>query len=259
MKGMPVHTTTDMRTLADQARCDRGLDSPYLDKLEQYGFVVLEPNGDDSPPLEDIMSTLGEPVEYRYGTKLIQEQRPETDNSQFRTGAIPMHIDGVFNANGVRYVGLECLEAPQEGGETLVASSSAFFATAPHELVATLRDIEIEYRSNVSGFYIDRPEGNPVIAPIQVDPVTGGNALHVGVDYPEDSTRNFQASVVGYSRPQSLALFERLDAVFRLPEITYSHRWEVGQILIMDNLRVLHGRAAYPVDSARKMLRISVS
>lgn len=254
-----MHTTTDMSMLADQARCDRGPHSPYRDKLEKYGFVVLESDGDEGLSLEDVMAPLGEQAEYGYGTKLLQEQRPGTDNSQFRTGAIPMHIDGVFNANGVRYIGLECLEAPQTGGETLIASSSAFFASAPHDLVAALRDIEIEYRSNVSGFYLERPEGNPVVAPIQVDPVTGGDALRVGVAYPEDATRNFQASVIGYSRRQSLDLFEQLDAIFRRPEVTYAHRWKVGQILIMDNLRVVHGRAAYSSDTARKLLRISVS
>ncbi|MEU4417929.1 TauD/TfdA family dioxygenase [Nocardia salmonicida] len=248
-----------MRTLAERARCDRSPRSPYRDKLEQYGFVVLEPDANECLSLEDIMSTLGEPVEYGYGMKLIQEHRPETTNSQFRTGAIPMHADGFFNANGVRYVGLECLEAPPTGGETLIAGSNAFFASAPVDLVTTLREIEIEYRSNVSGFYVERPEGNLVVAPIQVDPVTGGDALRVGVDYPEDPTRNFQASVVGYTRKQSIELFERLDTVFRRPEVTYAHRWEVGQILIMDNLRVVHGRAAYPVDAPRKMLRISVS
>lgn len=254
-----MHTTTDMRTLADRARCHRAPHSPYREKLEEYGFVVLEPNGDESLSLEDIMGPLGEPVEYRYGTKLLQEQRSETDNSQFRTGAIPMHVDGVFNANGVRYIGLECLEAPPKGGETLISNSSSFFESAPHDLVTELRGIEIEYRSNVSGFYIQRQEGNPVIAPIQVDPVTSGDALRVGVDYPEDSTRNFQASVVGYSRRQSLALFEQLDAVFQRPEVTYAHRWNEGQILIMDNLRVVHGRAAYHADTPRKLLRISVS
>ncbi|GHI52013.1 hypothetical protein Srubr_18590 [Streptomyces rubradiris] len=55
-----------------------------------------------------------------------------------------MHVDAILNAHPVRYIGLECLEAPDEGGETLIAGSSAFFATAPAELVETLRGIRIE-------------------------------------------------------------------------------------------------------------------
>ncbi|WP_327145308.1 TauD/TfdA family dioxygenase [Nocardia sp. NBC_01327] len=254
-----MDSITDMRRLTEDARCGRGLSSPYREKLERYGFVVLEPDGEESLSLEDIMAPLGEPVGYQYGTKLIQEQRAETDNSQFRTGAIPMHVDAFLNATGVRYIGTECLEAPYDGGETLIAASEAFFGAAPEDLVATLRGIEIEYWANVSGFYVDRPEGNPIIAPIQVDPVTGRDSLCVGVAYPEDPTRNFSAAVVGYTKEQNLELFEKLAGVLSQPQITYVHKWKVGQVLIMDNLRVLHGRAEYPADSPRKMLRISVA
>ncbi|MEU7582067.1 TauD/TfdA family dioxygenase [Streptomyces sp. NPDC041068] len=253
-------TTTDMRHLAADARCDRGPSSPYLEKLERYGFVVLEPGEGEQLPLEDIMAPLGAQVSYGFGTQLVQEQRPGTDNSQFRTGAIPMHVDGHLNANPVSYVGLECLEAPYEGGETLVASSSAFFAAAPDALVARLRSLTIEYWSRVagSGFYVERPEGNPVVAPVQVDPVTGGDALCVGVDYPQDPSRNFGAAVVGHTQEQSLELFAELAELLARPEVMYAHEWRVGQVLVMDNRRVVHGRSSYPVDARRKILRISV-
>ncbi|GHE38022.1 hypothetical protein GCM10018785_04530 [Streptomyces longispororuber] len=254
-----MDTGTDMRRLAADARCGRGPDSPYLEKLERHGFVVLEPAGAEAPPLADLMAPLGDPVPYGFGTTLVQEQRPGTDNSQFRTGAIPMHVDGYLNAHPVRYIGLECLEAPYAGGETLVASSRAFFAAAPEGLLETLRGITVEYRSNVSGFYVERPEGNPVVPPVQADPVTGGEALCVGVDYPEDPGRNFSAAVVGYTEEQNRALFRELDRVLRRPEVTYAHAWRAGQVLILDNRRVVHGRAAYPADARRKLLRVSVS
>jgi alpha-ketoglutarate-dependent taurine dioxygenase len=250
---------TDMRRSAADARCDRSASSPYLEKLERHGFVVLEPAGPDPMSLEDIMAPLGTAVSYDFGTQLIQEQRPGTDNSQFRTGAIPMHVDALLNANRVSYIGLECLEAPDEGGETLIAASRAFFATAPAALVDTLRGIRIEYWSRVSGFYVERPDGNPVVAPVQVDPVTGGDTLWVGLDHPEDPERNYGAAVVGHTKEQSLELFAALDRSLRVPEVTYAHRWRAGQVLVMDNRRVLHAREAYPVDSPRKLRRISVS
>ncbi|MDX3228677.1 TauD/TfdA family dioxygenase [Streptomyces sp. ME19-01-6] len=254
-----MDSITDMRHIVADARCGRGPSSAYLEKLERHGFVVLEPDDEGSVSLEDLMAPLGVPVSYGFGTQLIQEQRPNTENSQFRTGAIPMHVDGHLNANPVSYIGLECLEAPYEGGETLVANSRAFFAMAPDDLVETLREIKVEYWSKVSGFYAERPDGNPVVAPVQVDPVTGEDALCVGVDYPEDPSRNFGAAVVGYSKEQNLALFEKLADVLSRPEVMYTHKWRVGQVLIMDNRRVVHGRAEYPVDSPRKVLRISVA
>ncbi|MEV5975407.1 TauD/TfdA family dioxygenase [Streptomyces sp. NPDC052114] len=264
-----MDTTTDMRHMAADARCARRPSAPYREKLERYGFVVLEPDGTEPGgtgepdgtepvPLADLMAPLGAQVSYGFGTRLIQEQRPGTDNSQFRTGAIPMHVDGHLNAEAVDYVGLECLEAPYEGGETLVASSRAFFAAAPDDLVARLRTLEVEYWSRVSGFYAERPGGNPVVAPVQVDPVTGEDTLWVGLDHPHDPTRNFGAAVRGRTQEESLALFAELDRLLRLPEVMYAHTWRVGQVLIMDNRRVVHARAAYPVDARRKILRISV-
>ncbi|MEU2042297.1 TauD/TfdA family dioxygenase [Nocardia niwae] len=221
---------------------------------------MLEPSsGDEQLSLEQIMAPLGAPAEYQFGATLVQEQQPETDNSQFRTGAIPMHADGHLNATGVNFVGLECLEAPYSGGETLIANSDAFFAVAPDDLVETLRGIQIEYWSNVSSFYVERPEGNPVVAPIQVDPVTGRDALCVGLDYPEDPHRNFGAAVVGYTRERSRDLFARLAEILARPEVMYAHTWRVGEILVLDNRRLVHGRAAYPIDAPRKLLRMSVA
>ncbi|OIJ88626.1 hypothetical protein BIV25_36265 [Streptomyces sp. MUSC 14] len=250
--------THDMRRSAADARCGRGASAPYLEKLERHGFVVLEPEGPDPMSLEDIMAPLGTAAAYRFGTQLIQEQRPGTDNSQFRTGAIPMHVDALLNANRVSYIGLECLQAPDEGGETLIAGSRAFFATAPAALVETLRGIRIEYWSRVSGFYVERPEGNPVVAPVQVDPVTGGDTLWVGLDHPEDPQRNYGAAVVGCTKEQSSALFAELARWLSVPEVMYAHRWQVGQVLVMDNRRVVHARAAYSADAPRKLRRISV-
>lgn len=253
-----MDSTTDMRDIAADVRCDRGPSSPYLEKLERHGFVVLEPGDGEPMSLEDIMAPLGAPASYNFGAQLIQEQRPETDNSQFRTGAIPMHVDGHLNANAVSYIGLECLEAPYEGGDTLVASSKAFFALAPDDLVEELRKIKVEYWSKVSGFYVERPDGNPVVAPVQVDPVTGDDALWVGLDYPEDPSRNFGAAVVGYTKEQNLMLFEKLARLLSRPEVMYTHTWRAGQVLVMDNRRVLHARVEYPVDSPRKLRRISM-
>uniref|UniRef100_A0AAU3I8Q9 Uncharacterized protein n=1 Tax=Streptomyces sp. NBC_01393 TaxID=2903851 RepID=A0AAU3I8Q9_9ACTN len=34
----------------------------------------------------------------------------------------------------------------------------------------------------------ERPDGNPVVAPVQVDPVAGGNALWIKLDHPAERT-----------------------------------------------------------------------
>ncbi|WP_203854941.1 TauD/TfdA family dioxygenase [Streptomyces rubradiris] len=83
--------------------------------------------------------------------------------------------------------------------------------------------------------------------------MTGGDTLQIGLDYPEDPERNYGAAVVGRTKEQSLELFALVDRWLTVPEVMYAHRWRVGQVLVMDNQRVVHGRAAYCVDAPRKL------
>lgn len=253
-----MNPVVEMRELAKAVKCTRSSDSTYQECLEQYGFAVLELGGGEALSLEAIMQPLGEPVSYRFGAKLTMEQQQGTDNSQFRTGAIPMHVDAILNATDVSFIGMECIEAPVRGGETLIVRSEAFFAVAPSDLVDTLRNIEIEYWSNVSDFYINHDGQNTIASPIRLDPVTGGETLYLGVSYPQDTTRNFGAAVVGYSDADSLSLFKELADVLNRPDVVYKHRWQVGQVLVLDNRRVLHGRQPYNANESRKLIRVSV-
>ncbi|MEV6427992.1 TauD/TfdA family dioxygenase [Nocardia sp. NPDC051463] len=252
-----MDSIVDMQRLVESAQCGRGPSSSYRATLEHCGFAILESDDEQPLSLEQIMGPLGQPVSYQFGTKLTMQQRPGTANSQFRTGDIPMHVDAILNATDVSYIGMECIEAPYRGGETLVSSSAAFFAIAPTRLIEKLREIKIEYWSNVSEFYVDR--GNPIESPIRVDPVTGRDTLYLGVAYPSDDTRNFGAAVVGWTEEQSLELFEELADLLSRPQVMYSHKWEVGHVLVLDNRRIVHGRAGYPADAQRKLMRISVA
>lgn len=250
-----------MADIAQLARCASEDDAQLQEKLREFGFVILPPVDGMPRRLDEIMAGLGEPVEYKFGSKLTIKPEEGTDNSQFSTRGMPLHTDAVLNAGGdVSYFGMECFEAPEEGGETIVASSAAFFEVAPPELVETLRGVTIEYRSRVDGYYKEAADGtHPVEAPIRVDPVTGGDTLYIALDDPEDETRNYSARVVGFSDEASAALLREVDEVLRRPEVAYAHRWQVGEIVVLDNRRVVHGRAPFPPTSSRKLVRLSVA
>lgn len=228
--------------------------------LREHGFVILPADG-PRHSLEDLMATLGEPVEYKFGKRLTIAPEQESRNSQFSHRGMPLHTDAVLNAGGdVSYFGLECLEAPSEGGETVVASSAAFFRVAPADLVEELRGVRIEYRSRVDGYYKETADGTwPVEAPVRVDPVTGGDTLYIALDDPDDEIRNYSAHVVGYTDEASEALLRRVDEVLRRPDVCYAHRWQPGEIVILDNRRVVHGRAPFPATTTRRLVRLSVA
>lgn len=250
-----------MTEAAKRARCTPKQRKDHRQALADYGFAILDPDQDQPPRLDEIMAPLGTPVEYQFGTKLVIEALRDTNNSQFSNRGMPLHTDAVLNAGGdVNFIGMECIEAPDQGGETLVASSSAFFALASSDLIDTLRNIVIEYRSRVGGYYKEAADGNhPTRPPIRRDPATGEETLYLALDDPEDEDRNYSARVVGYSEQESAELLRAVDNVLRRPEVLYAHRWQVGEVLLLDNRRVLHGRAPFPEGSPRKLLRLSVA
>ena len=249
-----------MTDIARGARCRSAADDDFYEKLRVFGFAILPASESAPHQLDEIMATLGEPVEYKFGSKLTIKPQAGTENSQFSTRGMPLHTDAVLNPGGdVSYFGMECLEAPAEGGETIIASSAAFFEVAPPALVETLRNVTIEYRSRVDGYYKESTGcTNPVEAPVRVDPVTGGDTLYIALDDPDDPTRNYSAQVVGYSEEDSTELLRQVDEVLRRPEVLYAHLWQVGDVVVLDNRRVVHGRAPFPETSDRKLVRLSV-
>jgi len=249
-----------MAEIAKRARCGPGEHASFPDKLHDHGFAILAPDPAQPLHLDEIMAALGTPVEYQFGTKLSIEPQPDSTNSQFSNRGMPLHTDAVLNAGGVSFIGMECHETPAEGGETVIASSAAFFALAPADLVETLRHITIEYRSRVGDYYKEAADGShPTAPPIRVNPATGADTLYLALDDPEDEHRNYSARVVGYSEDDSAKLLHEVDTLLRRPEVFYAHRWQVGEIMLLDNRRVLHGRAPFPEGARRKLVRLSVA
>jgi (5R)-carbapenem-3-carboxylate synthase len=56
-------------------------------------------------------------------------------------------------------------------------------------------------------------------------------------------------------RSLSDRFFQELDAFLRLERYTYTHRWQVGDLLIIDNQRTLHGRTAISAGGVRLLFR----
>lgn len=253
----------DMQGIAEQVTFSASNWRSGLEKsLDKFGFAIIEPSGsgEQGIQLEDVMLPLGDPVEYGFGTKLTLEPQESSDNLQFTTSGMRLHADATFNSGPpVKYIGMQCLIAPEVGGETLVARSAAFFENAPEDLLETMRNIFIEYRNRIDSYYKDRAEGDhPRLAPIQIDPDTGEQKVVVGFTDAKDPLRTHDATVVGYDPEQSAALLSRIEGALYLPDVLYVHRWRVGEIMVLDNRRVLHGRAAFP-NQPRKLIRLSVA
>jgi len=87
------------------------------------------------------------------------------------------------------------------------------------------------------------PVDHPVV---RTHPETGRKCLYLG-DHAE--------SIVGMPYDEGRALIEELNALAIHPDLTYEHRWTVGELIVWDNRCVLHRATAYDAAKQGRVIR----
>jgi len=151
-------------------------------------------------------------------------------------------------------------EVPPEGGDTWVVSMEAVLAALPTDLRAAIvgRSIQHDGTYNSAGYLREglRASDNPMDSvgtphPIVcTHPETGRPTLYLG--------RRRNAYVIGLSVAESEILLDRLWAVIDQPELSFAHRWRVGDVLMWDNRSTMHRREPFDPESRRLMHRTQI-
>ena len=79
---------------------------------------------------------------------------------------------------------------------------------------------------------------------VKVHPETGRPALYIG---------RHAHDIPGLAEEESRLLLEELVELGCQPPRVYSHRWQVGDVVVWDNRRVLHRARPWPTNEARAM------
>jgi taurine dioxygenase len=122
---------------------------------------------------------------------------------------------------------------PDAGGDTMFSNQHKAFG----ELSPTMRSVLDGLRAVHHRVTVD-PNGAPLesdraVHPVVLNhPVTGEPALFVNRDY--------TAGIDGMTAPESDALLEFLYPHTVRPDFTCRHRWGLGDLVMWDNLSVLH-------------------
>jgi len=85
---------------------------------------------------------------------------------------------------------------------------------------------------------------------VRTDPRTGRRALFLG--------RRPNSYVIGLAVPESEALLDALWAHATKPQFAMCHAWQVGDVLMWNNLCVLHRRDPFDASSRRVMHRSQI-
>lgn len=188
-----------------------------------------------------------------------------TGDGELGNFALPAHTDHQWTPTPSAGSLLYALEVPQEGGETSWTNLALAYSALDGE---TQREIDglrlINYNPFVriknggygGGFVTYR---TPDIEPIQgtehplvrTHPDSGKRLLFLSV--------HTEVEIPGYDPEQGAALIARLREHLQNPRFSYSHKWEVGDIVYWDNQATLHARNAFPASQRRRMKRISLA
>ena len=155
---------------------------------------------------------------------------------------------------------LMSLEVPEFGGDTHFSDQKAAYMNLPNELVSRIKNLAIKHNSaHTSVGDLRRgfdPIEDPRDAPGAVHPIirvhdeTQDKMLYLG--------RRELAYVVGLALGESEQLLDEIWRYAALSENVWTQQWEIGNVIIWDNRRVLHRRDGFDQSQRRLMKRCQV-
>ena len=155
---------------------------------------------------------------------------------------------------------LHSLEVPPRGGNTYFANMFAAYETLPADLKqAAAGKIAVHDAStNSAGLlrkgYRQVTDVREVVGArhplVRTEPKSSRKALFLG--------RRPNSYVVGLSVPESEALLDALWAHATQPRFAMCHEWQVGDVLMWNNLSVLHRRDPFDPKARRIMHRSQI-
>jgi taurine dioxygenase len=175
-------------------------------------------------------------------------------------GEAVWHADMTYVEVPPKAAMLHSLEVPPTGGNTYFANMFAAYETLPAELKKAVQGkIAVHDAStNSAGMlrkgYKQVTDVRDVVGAhhplVRTDPKTGRKALFLG--------RRPNSYVLGLEVPESEALLDALWAHATQPRFAMCHEWKIGDLLMWNNLSVLHRRDPFDPKSRRVMHRSQI-
>jgi len=172
-----------------------------------------------------------------------------------RNGAAVWHTDGSYIEDPTTVTMLYAVHVPKNGGETLVADMVAAYEDLDPYLKDELEKLTAKHYYGRAQFDPDEHRPVPIRTQQQATtnavcekplvlthPVAGHKALYAVAHSP--------FGINGKTKEETLSLLAKLKAHATQSKFIYSHRYEVGDILLFDNLSTMH-RAKEQTDAAK--------
>lgn len=119
-----------------------------------------------------------------------------------------------------------------------------------------LEKVTFEYQIQEAGHYSNLDKWFS-IPPIRT--LDGKQYLNFALQFPPEIERSWNLRVAGATEMESDKLLAELERFLTQSRYRYQHRWDVGDLLVIDNTGTLHGRTAISSSGVRVLFRGQVN
>jgi gamma-butyrobetaine dioxygenase len=229
----------------DDVARDPGARRDWLAAVATYGVALLHEVPTEDGAVAEVADLFGHVRETNYGRFFDVRVRVDAANLADTALGLSLHTDNPYREPAPTLQLLHCLASNVEGGETLLADGFRAIDRlrdgAPSQL-ALLAMVEVPF-----AYRDDNAELVHRVPVVQLDAAGRPAALHVNNRSKGIPERD--AAIVGEWYEAYFALLDLLtrdDALVVL-------RLEPGDLIVFDNLRVLHGRGAFASGGDRRL------
>ncbi len=216
----------------------------WLRALDRYGFAILRGGPVAEGEVLRVAERVGWARETNFGRHFDVVSRPDPNNTAYTAVALAPHTDLPNWERPPDFQLLYCLSNEARGGESRLtdgyAAAEALRANDP-EAFRLLNELAIDYRfqDETADIAYRAPviacdeQGRPVI-------IRFNNWIRDSLRLPADRVEPFYRA------------YRRFWELLRDPRFTVRFRLRPGEMIALDNMRVLHGREAFEPESGAR-------
>jgi alpha-ketoglutarate-dependent 2,4-dichlorophenoxyacetate dioxygenase len=183
----------------------------------------------------------------------------ESRTRLFALGNRLWHSDSSFKVVPAKYSILHSHSIPSSGGNTEFADMRTAYEALDDGTRAEIADLICHHSQLYSrqqiGFTDFTEEERIRFAPVRqrlvrTHPSTGRKSLYLS---------SHAGAIEGWPVPEARAFLRDLGEHATQPQFVYSHRWQVGDVVMWDNQRTMHRVRPYPAHERRDMRRTTLA
>ncbi|MCC2664002.1 MAG: hypothetical protein K0S35_1924 [Geminicoccaceae bacterium] len=283
---MQLATTTEIRIRPSGAALGADVEGLDLAPLEEAGFAVIRRALQDHLVLRFRGGAIDDPSFMRLARRFGAIEPPEAHTrtaamtvpgfpemsiisnlvedgvakGEAGDGELRWHTDHGFMARPVALSMLLARALPDAGGDTSFANMYRAYEGLPDALRRRIAGLKVKHQASHSSTgarrpgYRDLASDDPRELPgalhpiVRTHPETGRKGLYLG--------RRFGSYIPPLPLDESEALLDELWAHATRDELTWTQRWQLGDLIVWDNRCTMHRREAFAGHGLRRLHRL---